>query len=90
MRECKEDRARLFSVMPSGRTRGSGHKPESGKFHLNIRKNFTVRLMERWHRLSRRCGVNLLGDLQKPPGCGPSTLLWVSLLEERLGQVVIL
>ena len=50
---CKEDRARLFSVVPSDRTRGNGHKVKHRSFPLNIRKHFTVREAERWHRLLR-------------------------------------
>ncbi|KAK4824461.1 hypothetical protein QYF61_015839 [Mycteria americana] len=42
---CKEDRARLCSVVPSDRTGGSGHKLKYRRFHLNIRKHFlTVRI----------------------------------------------
>ncbi|KAK4824715.1 hypothetical protein QYF61_017941 [Mycteria americana] len=49
-----EDRARLLSVVPSGRTRGNRHKPKHRRFPLNIRKHFfTVRMTKHWHRLPR-------------------------------------
>lgn len=54
MRLSSEDRARLFCVMPSVRTGGSGHKVKYWNVHPNITKSLdTVRMTEPQHRLTR-------------------------------------
>ena len=71
-RSSQMDRAGIFSVVCSNRTRGNGHKLKYRKFHKNTGKNFTARMTEHWNGLPREVVESpSLEITQDPPGCFP-------------------
>jgi len=78
----QEDGTRRFPVVPSDRTRGSGHKLKQRKLQLNPRKNFfPLRVTEPWPRLPREAlespSLEIFKTHLDKVLC---SLLWVTLL----------
>lgn len=70
----KGDRPRLFSVMPSERTRVNGHKLEQKRLSEHKKMLFYCEGDGAPAEVAQRGVVSLLGDIQRPSGHGPGQL----------------
>ena len=85
---CREDGARVFSVVHSARARGCGHKWEHRRFPLNIRKHFCAMWVTALAQIAWYICVVSLKIFKSCLNIGLGTLLWMYLLEERAEQHV--
>lgn len=82
-------RARLFSEVPSDRTRGNVYKLKHSSSPLNIRKkSFHCEHHQALAQVAHTsCGVSILGDLPKPPGqCAPGAPTWAGWLGQMTSR----
>lgn len=49
----EQEGARLFSVVPTDKTGGNGHKLKHMKFCLNMRRQFFYYVVKHWNRFPR-------------------------------------
>lgn len=64
--ECHEDEVRLFLVITKGKKMGKGYKLEHKRFHLNLRRNFSVRVTDTGTGCPGRLWSLLLWRRSKP------------------------
>ena len=50
---CKKEGGRLLRRICCDRARGNGFKLKQGRFRVDIKKFFTIKVVRHWHRLAR-------------------------------------